>query len=97
MRAHVAGDQRIAVVGGVLGLGGSGGAAGADHILDHDLLAERARHMLADDAGNHVGRTACGKGNDQGDRPRGVILRQGAVALECKGKAGDRAGNGFKQ
>ena len=34
------------------------GAPGAGYVLDHDLLAERLRHVLADDARHDVGGAA---------------------------------------
>jgi len=36
-------------------------------ILDNELLAERARHVLADDAGNDIRRSARGERHDDGD------------------------------
>ena len=40
-------------------------AAGAGAILNHDLLAELARHVFADDAGNKVEAPAGGKRHDE--------------------------------
>ncbi len=48
----------------------AGGAAGPHHVLDDDLLAERARHVLGDDARRDVGRTAGGERHDHRDRSR---------------------------
>jgi len=42
--------------------------AGADHVLDDDLLAEGLRHVVRDDAGDDVGRPAGRERNDHGDR-----------------------------
>jgi hypothetical protein len=73
---------------------GAGGAARADDILDDELLAERARHVLAEDAGNDVGRSACRKRHDDRDRPRRIDLRHCMVrGVYCKGKGCGRENN----
>ena len=48
-------------------------AAGAADVLDHQLLAERARHVLAEDAGDDVGRPAGRERHDHGDRLVGIV------------------------
>ena len=70
--AHVAHHDGVAVRLGLSRAGDAGGAAGAGHVLDHDLLAERARHVIADDAGDDVGRAAGREGHDHGDRALGI-------------------------
>ncbi len=35
--------------------GNAGGASGSCHVLNRDLVIQRARHVLAHDAGDHVG------------------------------------------
>ena len=67
MRAHVAGDRACSRRARALRAGRGGGAAGADDVLDHELLAERARHVLGDDARDDVGRPAGRERHDQGD------------------------------
>lgn len=87
VRAHVPGDQRIAVIGRARGARGRGGAAGADHVLDDDALSERLRHVSGDDARDDVGRTACRKRHDHGDAACRVGLslrRRGEDAQRCK-------------
>jgi hypothetical protein len=84
MRAHVAGDQRIAVGRGALRARRSGGAAGPDDVLDHDLLPKGARHMLADDARDHVGRPAGREWNDECDVLGRIILRRGRHRRQCE-------------
>ena len=74
VRAHVAHLDGVAVRRGAHGAGRADGAAGADDVLDHDLLAERAGHVLAGDAGGDVGRAAGRERHDQGDRPRRIGL-----------------------
>ena len=77
MGAHVPGDQRVAVIGGARGARGGGGAAGADHVLDDDALAERLRHMRGDDARDDVGRAAGRERHDHGDGAGRIVLRLG--------------------
>jgi hypothetical protein len=51
------------------------GAAGAERVLDHDLCAERARHVLADDTGDDIGRSAGRERHDQRDVLGRIVLR----------------------
>jgi hypothetical protein len=52
-------------------------AAGPAEILDHDRLSERFAHMLAEDAGDRVGRAAGGERHDEFDVAAREILRSG--------------------
>ena len=72
MRAHVAHHDGVAVGLGLRAARDAGRATGAGDVLDHELLAERARHVLADDAGDDVGRPAGGERHDHGDWTLGV-------------------------
>ena len=71
------------------------GASGAHDVFDDDRLPERARHVIAGNAGNHIGRPAGGKGHDQGDRTARIIV------LRCHGGSSkaerDKHGNGARQ
>jgi hypothetical protein len=51
-------------------------APGANNVLYDELLAKRARHVLADDASSNVSRPTCGERNDHGDRSRWICLRR---------------------
>ena len=67
-------EQRVAV-GRALDEGAradQAGAAGA--VVDHDLLAERARKLLGDDARQRVDAAAGRIGNDEGDGPGRIVL-----------------------
>ena len=66
--AHMAHHDGVAVRLRLRGAGDARGAAGAGDVLDHDLLAERAGHVVAYDAGDHVCRAAGREGHDHGDR-----------------------------
>ncbi len=46
--------------------------AGADTVVDHDLLAERFRHPLTDEAREHIRAAAGGIGHDEGDGVIGI-------------------------
>src|SRR5262249_5487927 len=50
--------------------------AGPRHILDDERLSERARHVVAHDAGRNIGTSACWKRNDYRHRPRRIRLRR---------------------
>ena len=84
MRAHMPGDQRIAVIGGARGARGGGGAAGADHVLDDDGLTERLRHMGGDDARDDIGRTARRERHDHGDAARRIGLSLRRRRKQCQ-------------
>jgi hypothetical protein len=87
--------DRVAVGIGARRPRGGGRAAGSHHILDDDRLTERACHMIADDARNHVGRPAGGKGHDQRDRASGIV---GLRRRDTRGKAeGGDGGNDTRQ
>ena len=51
-------------------------AAGARPVLDNELLTERLRQPLTDQAGDNVGRPASGKANNDAHRPRRIGLRR---------------------
>src|SRR5499425_3744411 len=53
----------------------AGGSAGAYNVLDNELLTQRARHVLANDAGTHIGWTAGSEWNDDRDRACRIGLR----------------------
>jgi len=84
MRAHMARDQRIAVIGGARRARCGGGAAGADHVLDDDGLTERLRHMAGDDARDDIGRTACRERHDHGDAARRIGLSLRLRRQQCQ-------------
>ncbi|CAM5196771.1 hypothetical protein BTHI11S_04471 [Bosea thiooxidans] len=69
-------EQRVAVRVGRCQALGPGGAARARHVLDDDLLAERATHMVAEQPCDHVTRPARRKRHDQGQGLRRKILRR---------------------
>ena len=77
---------------------GADDAAGADAVVDHDLLAEPLGQLLADDAGDGVGAAAGLERHDQADRaldrPAPVALRAGDAPRHCRGKESeDEAGH----
>src|SRR5262245_18331062 len=53
---------------------GARGATGSSDVLDDYRLAERARHVLADDAGGYVGPSTRGKRHDHRNRARRIRL-----------------------
>src|SRR5262245_46447067 len=53
---------------------GARGATGSSDVLDDYRLAERARHVLADDAGSYVGPSTRGKRYDHRNRARRIRL-----------------------
>src|SRR5262249_52398082 len=55
----------------------AGGSAGAGDILHNELLSERFRKILSDDAGDDVRRAACRKGHNDSDRAGWIILGSG--------------------
>jgi len=70
--------------------GDARGAAGAGDVLDDDLLAQRLGHVIADDAGDDVGRSAGGEGHDHGDGPSRIGLRL-CSAGKRQGRCGRKA------
>ena len=75
VRAHLAHQDGVAVGIGAHRPGRAGGAAGARDVLHHDLLTERARHMVRRDAGGDVGAAAGRKRHDERDGARRIGLR----------------------
>jgi hypothetical protein len=73
VRAHVPHDDGVAIRAGAHGPRRGGGAAGTHDVLDDELLAERARHVLGRDACNDIGGSAGGERHDHGDRAAGII------------------------
>ncbi len=67
------------------------GAGAARHVLDHDLLAERARDVGGDDARDHIGRTAGRIGHDHLDRSGRLPGRGGGGLRE--GRVGEGQGD----
>jgi hypothetical protein len=75
MRPHLTDLDGVAIGSGAHRSGRAGGATRPGHILDDELLPERAREVLTDDAANNVGRSAGSERNDHRDRPRRIGLR----------------------
>jgi hypothetical protein len=50
-------------------------ATGSNYILNDDLLAERARHVIGDDTCTYVASSACGKWDDYSNWARRIGLR----------------------
>ena len=59
-------------------------AAGADVVLDDELLAELFRQVLAEDARDGVVGAAGGERNDEAHRPRRIVERVGWAAGDKK-------------
>ena len=74
MRAHVAGDERVAVRRGVRDAQRAEGAAGPADILHYELLPEMAREDVRHDPPGDVGRPAGRKRHDHSYRSRRVVL-----------------------
>jgi hypothetical protein len=74
-RAGVGEHQRVAVGRGAGDRARAHEPAAAAAVVDHDLLAERGRELVGDDACHGVDAAARRVRHDQGDRPRRVILR----------------------
>ena len=72
LRAEIAHEQRVAVRRRAGDAGRRDRAAGAGHVLDDELLAERAAHVVGVDAGDDVGRAARRERHDDGDRALGI-------------------------
>ena len=65
---------------------------GAGLVVDHDRLAERTRGELAERTGDHVGRPARGKADDEADRlARVVVLR---LRKGCEGGEAEQGQRG---
>ena len=75
VRAHVTGDERVAIGSGARGAGRANRAAGADDILDHGLLAEMAREDVRHDPACDVGRPARRERHDDRHSLGRVVLR----------------------
>jgi hypothetical protein len=88
MRAHMAHHDGVAIGRGARRTGDARGAARAGDILDHHGLAKRARHVLAHDAGDHVGRATGRKRNDHGDGLGGEALGCGTRKAHEQGRTG---------
>ena len=85
MGSHVTHLDRVAVGGGARRSRRGGRAAGTERVLDDDGLTEAAGHVIADDAGNHVGRAAGSKRYDQGNRASRIVV--GLRSSRAGGKA----------
>jgi alkanesulfonate monooxygenase SsuD/methylene tetrahydromethanopterin reductase-like flavin-dependent oxidoreductase (luciferase family) len=88
----------VAVRRGLGGVAGADHAAGAAAILDHDLLAERVRKLLPDDAAHRIDAAAGRIGHDHGDRAGRIILRRGrsrhrAAAAPQPARSSPQSGN----
>src|SRR5262249_17793213 len=86
---HLVQQHRITVGRGAGSAGGGDHPAGAANVFDDDLLAERLRHAVLDDARDRIGRAAGRVGDHERDRTAGVSLRR------CR--AGDRDTRGEKR
>ena len=89
VRLVVAERDRLSVGPGLGDGTRADGAGAARDVLDHHLLAERARNVGGDDARDHVGGTAGRVGHDHLDRSRGLPRR-----LCVLGKGGLHEGRG---
>jgi hypothetical protein len=74
VRAHVAGNDRIAVGCGTRCAQRSDRSAGAADVRDHELLPKMTGEDVRDDPAGHVGRAAGREGNDNRHRSRRVVL-----------------------
>ena len=69
--------ERVAVGRGLGAFGVGDVAAGAGLVVDVELLAERGRQFLRDDAGDHIGRAAGGEADQDAHRMIGVTAARG--------------------
>jgi hypothetical protein len=74
MARPVADAQRVAVGCRFDGAGDADACARAGDVLDHDRLAERLAHALAQDAGERVGRAARRERHDHRNGARRILL-----------------------
>ena len=74
-KRHLMQQHGIAVGRGAGGTAGGDHAAGAADVLDDDLLAERLRHAVLDDARDRIGRAAGRERHHERDRTAGIGLR----------------------
>ena len=72
-RAH---DQRVTIGRRMRGSGGAGVAAGARAIFDDEILAERCRHPVEQDARDDIAGAAGGERHENLDRPVGIGIRR---------------------
>ena len=86
VRSHVAHHDGVPIRLGLDAASDAGSATGAGHVLHDDWLAERLLHVLADDAGDGIGRTTGCKGHDHRDWLIRVLgsNRSGAADNGCK-------------
>ena len=68
-------QQGVAVGRGFRGLRGADDGAGAGAVLHHDRLTERLAQLLAERAGEHVGRPARAERHDHADGAVRIVLR----------------------
>jgi hypothetical protein len=87
LRSKVAHQQRIAIGLSLRDSGDADRTAGASDVLDHELLAERAAHVIGHEAGHHVGRPTGCEGDHQRDRSCGIApLGLGSSCNEAEGR-----------
>ena len=82
--------QRIAIRRGPRHRLGRDDGVGAGPILDDEGLAERAGHVLRDDARDHVGRPARRETDQDPHRPRGIALRGRGARERARRRREDR-------
>ena len=82
VRPHLPHQDGVTVGVGAHRPGRTDGAAGARDVLHDDLLTERARHVIGDDAGGDVGGAAGRKRHDERDR----ASRPGLPACDPRGE-----------
>src|SRR6516162_7182623 len=91
---NVGGERQLIDKNRISVSGCAGDAASPDHaatptnILDEDTLAERAPHVLSDQACRHIGASASRIGHDDGDISRREILRLRGARPYRKGGSG---------
>jgi hypothetical protein len=82
-------EQGVAVRRRARHLGAPDGAARSSDVLHDDLLLQRGRHALRDEAGDRVTGAACRVRHDHRHRPRRKVL--GERGRRRQGKAGRNA------